>query len=140
MGAVFGCDICFSHPPFKPSASSLNFPCFITGGVSTFVLPLELVHGRASFCLSVASALCFSRSCFLWALSLSLCRDSGSFVFSVFKPLNGNWKVGGRMGGNKKNENMGVFLSLRIGTGFSYNGFIGILINLWHNYILLYSE
>lgn len=73
------------------------------------------------------------------SLTLSL-SGFGFFCFSVFKPLNGNWKVGGRMGGNKKNENMGVFLSLRIGTGFSYNGFIGILINLWHNYILLYSE
>lgn len=84
MGAVFGCDISFSHFPSNPLLLPLT-PFVSSRGFSTFVLPLELVLGRAFFCLSVAFAfvLRFSCSCFLWALSLSLSlsRDSGSFVF-----------------------------------------------------------
>lgn len=74
-------------------------------------------------------------SCFLvvsyGALSFSI-GDSGSFVFPFFLAI--EWGIGGwGFGwGNQKNENTGFFLSCchrELARVFSYNGFIGILID-----------
>lgn len=86
MGVVFGCDICFFRTlPSNPSPLPLT-PFVSLRGFSTFVLPLELVLGRASFC-SYMFLLLLRRVFLLFlmgSLSLSLYRDSGSFVFPSF--------------------------------------------------------
>lgn len=100
----------FSHPPFKPSASSLNSVCFITGGFdicfTTRACPwscfLLLVYVSSAF------ASCFSCSCFLWALSLSL--SIGIRVLLFFRLLTIEWELEGLGGGgNKKMRTWGFF-------------------------------
>lgn len=140
MGAVFDCDICFSHPPFKPSPLPLTpfvslrgvFDiCFITRACYWLCFFL-LVYLTSAFALF-----------FVLMGSLTHTLSIGIRVLLSFRLLAIEWELEGLgWGGNKKMRTWVLFvlLSLRIGMGFFLSQSHRILINLWHNYIHLYSE